>query len=59
VFLNSNIPISNGLAFMQENVNSNNKKYPGTGSEPDSKSLIIEDFFYGKSNRIIIFNSNE
>ncbi len=57
VFLNSNIPISNGLAFMQENVNSNNKKYPGTGSEPDSNSLIIEDFFYGKSNRIIIFNS--
>ena len=54
VFLNSNIPTGNGLAFMQENVNSNNKiKHDGSTSTP----LIIEDFFYGKPNRIIIFNS--
>ena len=54
VFLNSNIPLDNGLAFMQENVNSNNKiKHDDSTSIP----LIIEDFFYGKPNRIIIFNS--
>ena len=54
VFLNSDIPICNGLAFMQENVNSNNKI---TLNDSVSTPLIIEDFFYGKSNRIIIFNS--
>lgn len=54
VFLNSDIPTCNGLAFMQENVNSNNKiKLNDSACTP----LIVEDFFYGKSNRIIIFNS--
>jgi hypothetical protein len=54
VFLNSDIPTGNGLAFMQENINSNNKiKHNDSTYIP----LIIEDFFYGKPNRIIIFNS--
>jgi len=54
VFLNSDIPVCNGLAFMQENVNSNNKI---KCNESVAIPLIMEDFFYGKSNRIIIFNS--
>ena len=55
VFLNSNIPVDNGLAFMQENVNSNNKIQSSCFAV--SPPLIVEDFFYGKPNRIIIFNN--
>tara|TARA_B110000503_G_C7042458_1_gene368786 strand:+ start:153 stop:674 length:522 start_codon:yes stop_codon:yes gene_type:complete len=54
VFLNSNIPMDNGLAFLQENFNSNNKIKQNC-SVPTT--LITEDFFLGKPNRIIIFNS--
>jgi hypothetical protein len=54
IFLNSNNPFSNGLAFMQENFNSNNMiKH----SDIMSTQMIVEDFFYGKPNRIILFNS--
>ena len=56
VFLNPNNSVDNGngLAFMQENFNSNNKI---NNTNTNSTKLIVEDFFYGKSNRIIIFNS--
>lgn len=58
VFLNSNIPVDNGLAFMQENYNSNNKiQHNDRPDYSGTPPLIIEDFFYGKPNRIIIFNS--
>lgn len=58
VFLNSNNPVDNGLAFMQENFNSNNKIQHNEHRDYSATiSLIIEDFFYGKPNRIIIFNS--
>jgi len=58
VFLNSNIQVDNGLAFMQENFNSNNKiQHKERPDYSGTIPLIIEDFFYGKPNRIIIFNS--
>ena len=54
IFLNPNIPLDNGLAFMQESFNSNNKVDTDISY---SKPLIIEDFFHANPNRVILFNS--